>query len=574
MRVDSIAVRFDPGRLDVRIGLASEQGPRADNQDFALAYLGTRESRSSEGIIAAIADGVSGTTGGRVAAELAVRGFIDGFLAQRETLSVPQAAAAALTAIADWIESQGRTDAKLAQMATTFTALVLRGRRAYGIHIGDSRLYRLSHGQLTQMTTDHHLNPRVLSRAIGLEGGSRADYCDEPAAPGDRFLLTSDGVHGFLPAARIAQILRLREAPDETAQSLVSAALAAGGRDNATALIVDVLEIPAANRADLAASIAVLPIGPLPSAGDSVDQYQLEAILSDGPMSRLFRATDRVTGQTVVLKFPDPDLSREPLLRAAFLREAWITTRLRGPWLGQAPEPDHSRQTRLYSVMTFHPGETLEHRLARKPRIGLEEGLAIALKLAKATAALHRSGIIHRDIKPSNVMLQPDGVVRLIDFGLARVPGIEEDGSNDPAGVPGTPSYMAPELFSGASRGDAETDVYALGVTLYRMFSGGAFPYGENKSFAPPRSTSPTHLTRHRSDLPAWLDATILHAAALSREDRFADPIDLVLALETGESFRPVRVQRSLHERNPLLFWKVVSAVLALVVLGLLVFRI
>ena len=115
------AVRFDPGRLDVRIGLASDQGPRADNQDFALAYLGTRESRASEGIIAAIADGVSGTTGGRVAAELAVRGFIDGFLAQKPTLSVPQAAALALTAIADWIELQGRTDAKLNNMATTFT---------------------------------------------------------------------------------------------------------------------------------------------------------------------------------------------------------------------------------------------------------------------------------------------------------------------------------------------------------------------------------------------------------------------------------------------------------------------
>jgi hypothetical protein len=80
-------------------------------------------------------------------------------------------------------------------------------------------------------------------------------------------------------------------------------------------------------------------------------------------------------------------------------------------------------------------------------------------------------------------------------------------------------------------------------------------------------------LTRHRSDLPAWLDVTILRAAALAREDRFTDAIDLVLALETGESFRPVLVRRSLHERNPLLFWKIVSAGLALVVLALLVFH-
>ena len=168
-------------------------------------------------------------------------------------------------------------------------------------------------------------------------------------------------------------------------------------------------------------------------------------------MSRLFRATDRSTGKTVVVKFPDPDLSRAPLVRAAFLREAWITTRLRGPWLGQAPEPDPGRQTRLYAVMTYYPGETLENRLNRQAA-HRARGRPRHRRDARQgdLASLHRSGIIHRDIKPSNVMLQPDGVVRLIDFGLARVPGIEEDEPIDPAGVPGTPSYMAPELFAGS----------------------------------------------------------------------------------------------------------------------------
>jgi serine/threonine protein phosphatase PrpC len=288
--VDPSALHFDSGRLEVRIGLATVPGPRADNQDFALAYLGTQATRASHGVVAAVADGVSSTTGGRVAAELAVRGFIDGFLAQKETLAVPQAAAIALTAIADWIESQGQRDANLAGMATTLAALVLRGRRAYGIHIGDSRLYRLTQGQLTQLTTDHHLNARVLSRAVGIEGGSRADYCSEPAAAGDRFLLTTDGVHSALSATRIGAILKRRAAPDETAEMLVTAALEAGGRDNATAMVVDVIDIPAADRADLAADMARLPIGSLPAPGETVDQFDLGPILADGEMSRLFRA--------------------------------------------------------------------------------------------------------------------------------------------------------------------------------------------------------------------------------------------------------------------------------------------
>ncbi|WP_284944169.1 bifunctional protein-serine/threonine kinase/phosphatase [Acidisoma cladoniae] len=572
--MDPSALHFDPGRLEVRIGLATVPGPRADNQDFALAYLGTQTTRASHGVVAAVADGVSSTTGGRVAAELAVRGFIDGFLAQKETLAVPQAAAIALTAIADWIESQGQRDANLAGMATTLTALVLRGRRAYGIHIGDSRLYRLTQGQLTQLTTDHHLNARVLSRAVGIEGGSRADYCSEPAAAGDRFLLTSDGVHSALSATRIGAILKRRAAPDETAEMLVTSALEAGGRDNATAMVVDVVDIPAADRADLAADMARLPIGSLPAPGETVDQFDLGPILADGEMSRLFRATDRQSGRAVIVKFPNPELASAPHLRAAFLREAWITTRLHGPWLGEAPEPDPGRQTRLYAVIAFHEGETLDQRLQRRPRVGLEEGIAIGERLAKATAVLHRAGIIHRDIKPGNVFLAPSGAARLIDFGLARVPGIEEEAAaGDPGGVPGTPSYMAPELFSGTTRGDAKTDVYALGVTLYRMFSGGPYPYGEVRAFAPPRATNPVPLTRHRPDLPAWLDATILKAAALNRDERFDDAIDLVLALEAGESFRPIHARPALYDRNPLLFWKTVSAILAFIILCLLVWQ-
>jgi serine/threonine protein phosphatase PrpC len=570
-RVDTSVIHFNPGRLEVRVGLASAAGRRLENQDFALAYLGTPATRSSQGVVAVVADGVSNTKGGGVAAELAARGFIDGFLAQRETLAVPQAAAVALAAIADWIEAQGRTDPVLAGMATTLTALVLRGRRAYGIHIGDCRLYRLHQDQLTQLTTDHHLNTRVLSRAIGIDGGGRADYCNEPASAGDRFLLTSDGIHGAVSTLRLGQILRMREAPEETAEALVAAAFAAGSRDNATALVVDVIEVPAADRADLAAGIAALPIGPLPIAGETVDQFDLGPILGDGPMSRLFRAIDRRSGATVILKFPDPQLAREPHLRAAFLREAWVTTRLQGPWLGGAMEPDPTRQTRLYSVMTYHAGETLDQRLGRRPRIGRDEGLAIATKIAKAAAVLHRAGIFHRDIKPSNVILEPSGAVRLIDFGLARIPGIEENDDSDPDGVPGTPSYMAPELFAGGTRGDAKTDVYALGVTIYRMFSGDAYPYGEVKAFAPPRTRTPVPLTRYRPDLPAWLDATILKAAAFGREERFDDPIDLVLALETGESFRPVMSRRPLYERNPLVFWKTVSALLLLIVVALLV---
>ena len=119
-------------------------------------------------------------------------------------------------------------------------------------------------------------------------------------------------------------------------------------------------------------------------------------------------------------------------------------------------------------------------------------------------ATLHRAGIIHRDIKPDNVILLAGGGLRLVDLGVARVPLLEDFPAQD---IPGTPSYMAPELFSGRA-GDEFSDLYALGVTVYRMFTA-AYPYGEIEPFSRPRFGKPVSLSRYRPDLPAWLDAVI-----------------------------------------------------------------
>src|SRR5437660_8403840 len=104
------------------------------------------------------------------------------------------------------------------------------------------------------------------------------------------------------------------------------------------------------------------------------------------------------------------------------------------------------RKTRLYSVMPFYEGETLEQRLNRSPQLSLGEGIGIATKLARAVATLHRAGIIHRDIKPDNVILLARGGLRLVDLGVARVPLLEDFPAQD---IPGTASDMATELFSG-----------------------------------------------------------------------------------------------------------------------------
>ena len=142
---------------------------------------------------------------------------------------------------------------------------------------------------------------------------------------------------------------------------------------------------------------------------------------------------------------------------------------------------------------------------------------------------MHRAGIIHRDIKPDNVILLKAGGLRLVDLGVARVPLLEDFPAED---IPGTPSYMAPELFGGRP-GDEFSDLYALGVTVYRTFTA-AYPYGEIEPFSRPRFGKPASLSRYRPDLPAWLDAVVGKALNVDPAQRYGDVIEFSHELENG----------------------------------------
>ncbi len=557
------------------VGFASDKGPRERNEDFAGAVFGWELPRPRRDLVAAIADGIGGAKGGRVAAEMAVRGFLDGLCDLPETMEVRRAAARVLGALNSWLYGEGRRDAALAGMGCTFTALVLRGRSAHVLHVGDTRAYRLGGDRLTCLTDDHvrvagAARSNLLTRALGVEAETPVDYAVQPIGRHDRFLLCSDGVHGLLSAETIADILRERSASQDTARARVAAALDAGSADNCTALVVDVVDLPSAESTDVDAALARLPLIPIPRQGESVDGYLLKALVSDGRHTRLFAAVDELDGGEAVLKFPKPGTAAVEACRAAFVREAWVGERALSPWVGQTIEPAPGRRSCLYTVMPLYQGELLETRLRRRPALGLEEGRAIAIKLARGAAALHRAGVIHRDIKPDNVILEPGGSLKLIDLGVVRLPGLED---SPPENIPGAPAYMAPEMFSGEA-GNEATDIYALGVTLYRAFAG-EFPYGNIDALSPPRRSRPTPLFALRPDLPAWLEAALARAFALDPAERFRDMIDFATEMENGPERAPLPARRppTFYVRNPTLFWQGVAALLALALLASLLRR-
>ena len=558
-----------PSGLLVEVGQASQRGGRAHNEDYAACYVGTAAERLSTGVIAALSDGMGGAKGGRTAAEVTVRGFIDACLGQAATLGMARIGARAVDSVNRWVHTLGRTDGALNGMACTLSALVLTGRRAHVVHVGDSRAYRLRDDKLTLLTRDHTLGApgtsHALTRAVGAQDILRADHAADASRVHDRYLLCSDGVHGALSQQQIYAALCKRAAPQETARQLVDDAAGVPDADNCTAIVIDVLALPATQYTDLEHALGDRPLMAPPSSGAVVDGYLLGEMLGDGPYTRVFRATDQVDGRLVILKFPKARPGLEDIQRTALLREAWIASQVRSPFVTEALEPPAERRSCVYGVLPCYEGETLEARLLRRPAPGVAAGLDIAIKLAKGVAALHRAGIVHRDIKPENVILQPDGGLKLIDLGVARLPQLED---TELANSPGTPSYMAPELFAGA-QADEASDLFALGVTIYRVFSGGAYPYGEIEAFSQPRFGRPAPLSKHRPESPAWLDHVLARAIAVDRQSRFADTIELAFELENG-SVRAIPrsvLRQPLYERNPTRFWQIVSALLLIALL-------
>ena len=326
--------------------------------------------------------------------------------------------------------------------------------------------------------------------------------------------------------------------------------------------MLDVVALPTARSDDVGSAIMRLPLIPTPQVGDTVDGFVLNVLVSDGRYSRLFGAIDEVDGGTVVLKFPKPQVAAVATYHAAFVREAWVGTRVNSPWVAHVIELPPGRQTCLYTVMPLYIGELLETRLSRAPRGGAGGGPHHRDPArARGVAALHRAGIIHRDIKPDNVMLEAGGSLKLLDLGVVRLPGLEDF---PPEAIPGTTAYMAPEMFTGEA-GNVATDIYALGVTLFRAFTG-TYPYGNPDATSAPALERPRDLGR-AAPRSAGLAAGRARPRDRARSRPSGSPTwpSSRMSSRRGRRYAPPPVRRplTLYERAPVRFWQGVSALLA-----------
>jgi serine/threonine protein kinase len=196
-------------------------------------------------------------------------------------------------------------------------------------------------------------------------------------------------------------------------------------------------------------------------------RYHLEDAVGDGGMGVVVKAWDEREQRTVALKFLSSHLLDDATARERFRAEARAISSLDHPNVCGIYEMGEATGERFYIAMPYYQGETIAVRLARGP-LELPDVVSLATQIAHGLAAAHESGIIHRDIKPANLIVTHDGVLRILDFGIAKLGG---QAMTAPGFTPGTAAYMSPEQAR-AQVVDPRTDLWSLGVVMYEMLAG------------------------------------------------------------------------------------------------------
>jgi serine/threonine-protein kinase len=274
-----------------------------------------------------------------------------------------------------------------------------------------------------------------------------------------------------------------------------------------------------------------------PVAGDRFDQYELQELLARSGMAAIFKARDTFTGATVALKIPHFQYESDIVFSERFRREEEVGQKLEHPHIVRILKP--REKSRSYLAMEFIEGKSLRALMGKTP-MPAPRALDIARQVADALAYLEANGVVHRDIKPENILVPPDGQVKIIDFGIALFQAERRMTWAGLSTTIGTPDYMAPEQIRGR-RGDARTDVYALGMLLYELLTA-HLPYDSPNARALMRaktSEEPRPPTYWVPSFDPHLEAIILKAIERDPRNRYATAGELLKDLQDPASVPP-----------------------------------
>ena len=293
------------------------------------------------------------------------------------------------------------------------------------------------------------------------------------------------------------------------------------------------------------------------TAGQRIKHYQIVNLIGEGGMGEVYLATDTILGRRVALKVLPAFVSKDPERLRRFTQEARTASRLSHPNVCVVHEIGETDDGRPFIAMEYVEGMTLRQRI-RSHAMKLGDVLDIAIQIAEALIAAHAAGIVHRDIKPENIVIRPEGYVKILDFGLAKLTerhkGLTHTTmstllfQSSPGTVMGTAAYMSPEQARGISV-DERTDIWGLGVVLYEMASGRPPFTGETATdvvVAIVEREQPP-ISQHVEGVPPELERIVKKALRKDRNERYQIVKELAIDLR---SLRRELEVNSLLERS------------------------
>jgi serine/threonine protein kinase len=285
------------------------------------------------------------------------------------------------------------------------------------------------------------------------------------------------------------------------------------------------------------------------NVGEQLDQYRLTELIARSGMASIFKAVDTLNGETVAIKVPYLQFESDVVFYGRFKREEEVGRRLDHPNIIKVLTPRH--KSRMYIAMEYVDGISLRAIMRDERPMRVERALGFARQVCSAMVYMHGEGVVHRDLKPENVLVTAEGLVKLMDFGIALDESARRLTWSGLSTTIGTPDYMSPEQVSGR-RGDPRTDIYALGTMLYEMLTGN-LPFDAPNVYAMMRaktSDDPQPPSRLVPDIDPHLEEIILHAIERVPRNRYQSAAEMLEELSAPHLAKLSGRAARLHPRG------------------------
>jgi len=567
-------------KLSISADQFTDKGRKQQNEDSCGIVVPKGSALMAKGVAAVIADGVSSSSGGREASESCVQGFLTDYYSTPDSWTVKTAGQKIIGALNRWLHGRGHSYYGHAHgMLTTLSALIIKSTTAHIFHVGDTRVYHFRNGELECLTRDHQTwgdrGRNLLSRAIGADVGIDIDYRSIPTEANDIFLLTTDGVHGFIDDATLRDLLKTTNpADDAIAKAIADLAVTNGSDDNITCQVIKIKHLDDKNDEEFYRELTALPFPPPLDDGMILDGYRVIKEIHANRRTQIYLVEDVATLQKFVLKTPSVNFEDDPLYIEQFIYEEWVGKRINSKNVIKVICHDKPRQF-LYYVTEYVDGLNLRQWMDVHRQADIKEVREIVKQIASGLRAFHRLEMVHQDIKPENIMLDANGRAKVIDFGSTKIAGIQEIATPlERTTLLGTRNYTAPEYLVNQP-GTSRSDIFSLGVITYELLTG-KLPYGKalEKDLT---STQLSKLVYHPSYhynamIPIWLDKAIEKAVRVNPRLRYELLSEFITDISKPNSSFINERPLPLIEKNPVKFWQILTLLLIITNLVLIYF--